>query len=122
MAAPQGATAPLDDGAGADATRRFDVDPEWFVDLFRHGDGWCSGWNTTSIMKHWPNHARSRSGSRMARLAACERILLRAMPIIPLCHDVQPRLIKPYLKGVASNLLIREQFKCAWIDTNRRVS
>ena len=33
------------------------------------------------------------------------------MPIIPLCHDVQPRWIKPYLKGVASNLLNREQFK-----------
>jgi ABC-type oligopeptide transport system substrate-binding subunit len=53
---------------------------------------------------------------RLARLAECERILLRAMPILPLCHDVQPTLRKPFLKGLGRNMLNRQQFKYAWID------
>jgi hypothetical protein len=53
----------------------------------------------------------------MARLAECERQLLQAMPIIPLCHDVNPKLTKPFVKGLGNNLLNREQLKYAWIDT-----
>jgi oligopeptide transport system substrate-binding protein len=95
------------------------LDPEWFLDLFSHGDGWGSGWNDP-LYNETLSQARAASDPevRMARLGECERLLLRAMPIIPISHDVQPQLRKPYLRGLASNLLNREQFKYAWIDTD----
>ena len=98
-------------------------DPEWFLNLFSHGDGYCSGWNDPDY-NHTLSRARAESDPelRMATLGDCERLLLRAMPIIPLCHDVQPQLRKPYVRNLASNLLNREQFKYAWIDTNWRPS
>ena len=67
-------------------------------------------------------HATADPFLRMNKLAECERVLLQAMPILPLSHDVQPNLRKPFLKGLGSNLLNREQFKYAWIDTNWRPS
>lgn len=49
-----------------------------------------------------------------------KRVLLQAMPILPLSHDVQPKLRESFLKRLGSNLLNPEQFKYAWIDTNWR--
>lgn len=86
-------------------------------------DGYRSGWNDSRY--NW-TLARARAESdpelRMARLGECERLLLRAMPIIRWGHDVQPQLRKPYLRGLASNLLNREQFKYVWIDTKWKPS
>jgi hypothetical protein len=54
-------------------------------------DGWCSG-TTTYIMRRWPEGGtESDPDLRMGRVAECERIQIRANPIIPLCHDVQLR-------------------------------
>ena len=42
------------------------------------------------------------------------------MPILPLAHWVQAELKKPFVRGIGNNLLDRQQFKYAWIDTNWR--
>jgi oligopeptide transport system substrate-binding protein len=97
------------------------VDPSWFLDLFSSGDGYGSGWNDSQYNEMLSlAHATADPVLRMSELAECERVLLQAMPILPLSHDVQPNLRKPFLKGLGSNLLNREQFKYAWIDTNWR--
>ena len=49
-----------------------------------------------------------------------KQVLLQAMPILPLSHDVQPNLRESFLKRLGSNLINREQLKYAWIDTNWR--
>ena len=95
------------------------VDPSWFLDLFSSGDGYGSGWSDSQYNEMLAlAHATADPALRMSKLAECERVLLQAMPILPLSHDVQPNLRKPFLKGLGSNLLNREQFKYAWIDTN----
>jgi oligopeptide transport system substrate-binding protein len=55
---------------------------------------------------------------RMKALAACEAKLMKAMPVIPIYHDVWTYLEAPYLRGLTPNLFAAPQFKYAWIDTN----
>jgi hypothetical protein len=40
--------------------------------------------------------------------------------ILPLCHDVQLKRRKRFLKGLGGNALDRERFKCACLDANWR--
>jgi ABC-type oligopeptide transport system substrate-binding subunit len=97
------------------------VDPTWFLDLFGTADGYGSGWNDPRYNEMLSRaHATADPALRMSRLGECERFVLGAMPFLPLCHDVQPTLRKPFLRGLGNNLLNREQFKYAWIDTNWR--
>jgi ABC-type transport system substrate-binding protein len=93
------------------------MDPTWMLDLFCDGDGHGSSWNDPHYDEMlFQARPVPDPAERLARLAECERILLRAMPILPLCHDVQPTLRKPFLKGLGRNMLNRQQFKYAWID------
>ena len=41
--------------------------------------------------------------ARIAELAECEKRLLRAMPVLPLCFDVYTFLQKPYVRGQLGN-------------------
>jgi hypothetical protein len=47
-------------------------------------------------------------------------IRLRAMPVLPQDQWVNAVMVKPYVRGLGSNLLDREQLKYVWIDTNWR--
>jgi ABC-type oligopeptide transport system substrate-binding subunit len=57
---------------------------------------------------------------RMERLAECERYLLRAMPFVPVYHDVWAYPQKPYVRGIVPNAMDVHPLKHAWIDTNWR--
>ena len=99
------------------------VDPAWFLDLFSVGNGYGTGWRDPTYDKMLGGaHATTDPALRMARLGECERHLLTSMPVLPMCHDVQPNLRKPFVKGLGSNLLNRDQTKYIWIDTNWRPS
>ncbi len=94
------------------------VDPVWFLELFTSPDGYYTGWSDSSY-NEMVSKARATADPalRLAKVAKCERQLLEDMPIMPLFYDVQPKLQKPYVRGLGSNLLNREQFKYARIDT-----
>jgi oligopeptide transport system substrate-binding protein len=97
------------------------VDPAWFLDLFSGAGGYGTSWSDLEFNRMLSSaRATPDRALRMRRLAECEQLLLQAMPILPLCQVVQAKLQKPFVKGLGSNLLNREQFKYAWIDTNWR--
>ena len=99
------------------------VDPACFLDFFAAPGGYGTAWSDPTFKQILSDsHMTPDRSLRMARLAECERLLLKAMPILPLCQVVQAKLRKPFVKGLGSNLLNREQFKYAWIDTNWRPS
>ena len=99
------------------------VDPMWFLDLFTTGNGYGTQW---ADREYSALVARAKDSSdpaqRTGTLAECEKRLLRAMPVMPMDHWVTADLIKPYVRGLGSNLLDRKQLKYAWIDTNWRPS
>jgi oligopeptide transport system substrate-binding protein len=97
------------------------VDPVWFLDVFGNQGGYGTSWSDP-VYNRMLSQARATSDPplRMARLAECERRLLQGMPVIPVCHDVWPKLRKPFVKALGSNLLNREQLKYAWIDAGWR--
>lgn len=99
------------------------LDPSWFLELFSGSEGYYTGWSD-SRYNEMVSQARAIAdpGLRMTKLAECERRLLEAMPILPMSYDVQPKLQKPFVRGLGSNLLNREQLKYVWIDTNWRPS
>ena len=89
--------------------------------MFSGQGGYGTSWSDPAYYRMLSDaKATSNLLLRLQKMAECERHLLRAMPILPLCHDVQPKLRKPFVKGLGSNLLNREQPKYAWIDTNWR--
>lgn len=59
---------------------------------------------------------------RLQRLAACERFLLARMPLIPIHLGTYSSLVKPYVRGWASNALNEHQSSYVWIDQNWRPS
>ena len=97
------------------------IDPVWFLDLFYRQGGNGTHWNDP---RYFAMLAEAKAipdpGSRLSRLAQCERRLLEAMPILPLAHWVDAVLKKPFVRGIGDNLLDRQQFKYAWIDTTWR--
>ena len=99
------------------------IDPVWFLDLFTKPDGYGTGWSDGCYQQALM-HARASADPalRSAGIAACERRLLEAMPVVPIGHWVNSELRKPFLRGLGENLLDRQQFKYAWIDTNWRAS
>jgi oligopeptide transport system substrate-binding protein len=59
---------------------------------------------------------------RMEKLAACEAMLLRAMPFVPLYFDTWAYLERPEIRGLGLSPLGMPAFKYVWIDTNGRPS
>ena len=98
------------------------LDPAFFLDLFASGSGANpTGWSDPRY-DAMLSEARATINpvERMRKLAECERHLLRAMPFIPLFADAWNYLWKPYVKGLGSNPLDRQQFRYASIDTEWR--
>ena len=95
-------------------------DPATFLDMFQSGSVQSgSGWSDPKFdaLLEAADAAPTLS-ERMRRLAECERHLLTAMPLIPIHFHVYSSLVKPYVRGWASNALNEQHFKYVWIDTN----
>ena len=97
-------------------------DPAAFLDMYKSGSGQNeTGWTDPKYdaLLAAANAAPSRV-LRMRRLAECERLLLTAMPLIPIHSAVYTSLVKPYVRGWEWNALNEHHFKYTWIDTNWR--
>jgi oligopeptide transport system substrate-binding protein len=97
-------------------------DPAAFLDVYETGSGQNeTGWTDPKFdaLLASANNAPNRA-LRMRRLAECERLLLTAMPLIPIHFAVYSSLVKPYVRGWAWNALNEHNFKYVWIDTNWR--
>jgi oligopeptide transport system substrate-binding protein len=100
------------------------LDPNTFLDPFTSGpsiigSGWSDPRYDALLVEA---NAVSDPVLRMQKLAVCERFLLQAIPILPLYHNVQAYLQKPYVRGLPAGPVDAISFKYAWIDTNWRLS
>jgi len=97
-------------------------DPATFLDLFQSGSVQSgTGWSDPKFdARLAAADAAPSLAARMQRLAECEKFLLAAMPLIPIHFQVYSSLVKPYVRGWASNALNEHLFKYVWIDTNWR--
>ena len=100
------------------------VDPNAFLEYFVTGSAQNpSGWTDPLYDRELAEaNSEKKPVERMRKLAKCEEILLRAMPVIPLFGDDWAYLQNPYVRGITGNLLDVHPFKYAWIDTNWRPS
>ena len=93
-------------------------DPATFLDLFQRGSVQSgTGWSDPKFdaLLSAADGAPSLD-ARMRKLAECERFLLTAMPLIPIHFPVYSSLVKPYVRGWATNMLNESHFKYVWID------
>jgi oligopeptide transport system substrate-binding protein len=98
------------------------LDPNTFLEPFLSGPSIIgSGWSDHQYdaMLADANAAVDRAG-RMRKLGECERLLLRAMPILPLYYNTLSYLQKPYVRGLEPGKVDIVRFKHAWLDTNWR--
>jgi ABC-type transport system substrate-binding protein len=97
-------------------------DPNPYLDLFlTPGVGNPTGWTDPAYASMLANANRTLDRQeRMTRLANCEKLLLRAMPVIPLYFEALTFLQKPFVSGLTSNPFDIRAFKYARIDTNWR--
>lgn len=97
-------------------------DPTWFLSEFTTGaSANIAGWSDPRYDSMLANAAATVDPTiRMERLAHCERYLLRAMPFVPIYHDIWAYPQKPYVRGVNPNLMDVHPLKYVWIDTNWR--
>jgi ABC-type oligopeptide transport system substrate-binding subunit len=112
-----GYTGVIESGTGTDY-----ADPNGFFEFFTgRGDG--SGWSDPEFNSGIDRANRAvEPAMRMRALAECEKRLLRAMPVLPLCFDVYTSLQKPYVRGQLGNSLDTPRFSNVWIDTVWRPS
>jgi oligopeptide transport system substrate-binding protein len=97
-------------------------DPATFLDIYHSESGQNdTGWSDPKYdaLLAAADAAPDRT-ARLQRLAACERFLLTAMPLIPVHFGVYSSLVKPYVRGWAWNALNEHHFKYVWIDQNWR--
>jgi ABC-type oligopeptide transport system substrate-binding subunit len=98
------------------------LDPNWFLNQFVTGSSVnATGWTDPE----YDDMLAKANGTldplvRMRRLADCETYLLRAMPFIPVFYDAWAYPQKPYVRGIAPNVMDVHPLKYAWIDTNWR--
>jgi ABC-type oligopeptide transport system substrate-binding subunit len=99
-------------------------DPNPFLDPFvTAGAANPTGWTDPGFQSMLADANRTLDrGERMRKLAASEKHLLSAMPLIPMFYDVWAYLRKPFVRGLTSNLFDTRAFKYAWIDPNWRAA
>jgi oligopeptide transport system substrate-binding protein len=98
------------------------LDPVWFLEsLSSQSTANATAW-TDRRYDVMMAAARSSTdpATRLRKPAACERHLLRALPVLPLYGDGWIYMRKPFVRAFGANLLDREQFKYTWIDRNWR--
>ena len=99
-------------------------DPTWFLDQFASGTSPnVTGWSDLRFDSMLAKASSvTEPAARMEQLMECERYLLRAMPCVPLYHDVWAYPQKPYVRGITPNIMDVHPLKYAWIDTQWRPS
>lgn len=98
------------------------LDPNTFLEAFRSGPSIIgSGWSDPQFDTLFED-ANATPGrlERLAKLAACERLMLCAMPIIPLFYNVKVYMQKPYVRNFDAGPISIMRFKYARIDTDWR--
>jgi oligopeptide transport system substrate-binding protein len=108
------------DGVAAGGWTAKYYDPNGFIDFFASGsDQSGTGWSdpTFDAMLAEAN-ATVDPKERLRKLAACERFLLKAMPMLGIYAAFWPYLQKPYVRGMPHNPLDERQFEYAWIDAH----
>ena len=97
-------------------------DPNPYLDPFSTRDvGNPTGWTDPVYASMLADANRSLdSHERMAKLANCEKLLLQAMPLIPLYFETLTYLQKPFVRGLTSNPFDIRAFKYVWIDKSWR--
>jgi ABC-type oligopeptide transport system substrate-binding subunit len=100
------------------------LDPNTFLEAFLSGPSVIgAGWSESSFDSMLADaNAASSSAERLRKLAQCERLLLKAMPVLPLYYNVQAVLKKPFVRGLPAAKVDSVRFKYAWIDTGWRPS
>jgi ABC-type oligopeptide transport system substrate-binding subunit len=107
----------IESGIGSDY-----ADPNYFFEFFS-GAGNGSGWSDAQLNSGVERaNAIADPATRMRELAECEKRLLRAMPVLPLCFDVYTFLQKPFVRGQLGNSIDTPRFSDVWIDTDWRAS
>jgi len=97
------------------------MDPNVYLNLFQTGRDYGPAWSdqTYDAMLDAANR-NLNAAARMKELAQCEAYLLRAMPLAPMLFYGYAGFLKPYVRGLSTNVLDHHPFKYAWIDTNWR--
>jgi oligopeptide transport system substrate-binding protein len=100
------------------------ADPTPFLDPFvTASSGNPSGWTDARFTLALANANRTlEKRERMRAFSKCEQLLLEGMPVVPMYHETSRYLIKPFVRGLASNAIDLRSFKYAWIDTKWRPS
>jgi ABC-type oligopeptide transport system substrate-binding subunit len=98
-------------------------DPATFLDMFQRGSVQSgTGWSDPKFDALLAAaDAAPHRAARHDRLAECERVLQTGMPLIPMYFHVYSSLVKPYVRGWASNALNEHHFKYVWIDRDWRL-
>jgi ABC-type oligopeptide transport system substrate-binding subunit len=96
------------------------VDPNTFLDLFvtgsvNNGSGWTDPKYDAMLAEA---NSTTDPAARMKRLSESETYLLKAMPFVPIYIYSWFYLKKPYVRGIAPNLLDQHPFKYIRIDTD----
>jgi len=94
-------------------------DPTYFLDQFLAGapanvTGWVDSRYDAAVAE--AKYA-TEPAVRLRKFSNCERILLEAMPLIPLYYEAWQQLRKPYVRGIEANSIDAIAFHRAWIDT-----
>src|SRR5258708_17731397 len=100
------------------------LDPNAFLEAFLaganvSGAGWSDPRYDAMLTEA---NAATAPEERMRKLADCERLLFRHVPIFPLYHNIFSYLRKPYVHGFDPRHLGLVRFKYVWIDTSWRSS
>jgi oligopeptide transport system substrate-binding protein len=99
------------------------VDPSYFLEEFTTSGASGSDWSDAAFDAMVADAGNTYDPkARLRKLADCEKRLLSAMPVVPLTTFLRPSLAKPYIKGLARNLVDRQLFKYVWIDRNWKPS
>jgi ABC-type oligopeptide transport system substrate-binding subunit len=94
------------------------MDPNTFLTLWQTTDGNNrTGWSNAryDALVHGAT-SEPDNAKRLAMLSEAEAILLDEGPVIPIYHDTQSSLIKPYVRGIYSTMLDVHPLTHVWID------
>ena len=93
-------------------------DPTAMLDLWKTGSGWnFTGWSSPAYDAALAAAAATPGvEERRAKLHAAERILIEAMPVIPVGFERNPRLVRPEVHGLQDNPLDRPDYRPVWLE------
>lgn len=106
-------------------------DPETFLNLFYGANVPATGASPINSTRYKSAHFDSAfvvalgivdDALRNAEYAKAEQIAVDDAPVLFLFHDMDYRLIQPYVRGYSSNAMDRRDFRAAWFDYDKPVA